>query len=213
MKHCKKLKRLKAKNVIVIGGSGVISANVEKALQSNGLTVSRIGGNDRYETSLLIAKELDKMVDLNTAYMAYGWGEPDALSIAAYAGMNKQPIILTDKQSIPTDTYKWLKEERLKNAYFIGGKSVIAPEIISEMNKITSQDVAYNRISGEHRKATNAKVISEFYPEELLNSILVAHSDNAKLVDALAAGPLAAKLKVPVLLVSAMDWISHKSVP
>ena len=196
------IKRLQAKNVIIIGGNGVISTEVENALKSNELTVSRLGGKNRYDTSLLIAKELDKLVDVNTVYIAYGLGEPDALSIAAHAGTKKQPIILTEKQSIPSDTYKWLKGEELQNAYFIGGKSVIAPEIISEMNKITSQDVLNNRLSGVNRLETNAKVIEAFYSEKEMNSILVAHSDTAKLVDALAAGPLAAKLKVPVLLAS-----------
>ena len=92
-----KIKRLKAKKVVLIGGTGVISANVENTLKSNGLTVSRIGGENRYETSLMIAKELDKLIDVQTVYMAYGLGEPDALSIAAQAGQTKQPIILTDK--------------------------------------------------------------------------------------------------------------------
>ena len=196
------IKRLQAKNVIIIGGNGVISADVENAIESNGLTVSRLGGKNRYDTSLLIAKEIDKLVDVNTVYMAYGLGEPDALSIAAHAGIKKQPIILTEKQSIPTDTYEWLKGEELQNAYFIGGKSVIAPEIISEMNKITSQDILNNRLSGVNRQETNAKVIDAFYSEREMSSILVAHSATVKLVDALAAGPLAAKLKVPVLLVS-----------
>ena len=91
------IQRLKAKKVVFIGGTGVISSNVENTLKSNGLTVSRIGGKNRYDTSLLIAQELDKLVDVQTVYMAYGFGEPDALSIAAQAGQTKQPIILTDK--------------------------------------------------------------------------------------------------------------------
>ena len=80
------IKRLKAKKVVLIGGTGVISSNVENTLKSKGLTVSRIGGQNRYDTSLLIAKELDKLVDVHTVYIAYGFGEPDALSIAAQAG-------------------------------------------------------------------------------------------------------------------------------
>ena len=77
------IKRLKAKKVVLIGGTGVISANVENTLKLNGFTVSRIGGENRYDTSLMIAKELDKLIDVQTVYMAYGLGEPDALSIAA----------------------------------------------------------------------------------------------------------------------------------
>ncbi|MEH7381387.1 cell wall-binding repeat-containing protein [Bacillus sp. JJ1533] len=198
----KEIKRLNAKKIILIGGKDVITSKVANALTSQGLIVSRIGGENRFETSLLIARQLDKLVDVHTTYMAYGLGEPDALSIAAQSGQTKQPIILTRKENVPTETYNWLKTEALKTSYFIGGTSVIAPDIIKEMNKITSQEVSRNRLSGEKRQITNAKVIEAFYKDSDMQSIMVAHSNSKKLVDALAAGPLAAKLKVPVLLVS-----------
>jgi putative cell wall-binding protein len=129
-------------------------------------------------------------------------GEPDALSIAAQAGLKKQPIILADKTSVPIDTLAWLESEKLTDAYFIGGESVIGSAILNEIDKITSGNVLANRLSGVNRHETNAKVISKFYPEAELTSILLAKSETASLVDALSAGPLAAKLGSPVLLVS-----------
>ncbi|EQG01798.1 cell wall binding repeat 2 family protein, partial [Clostridioides difficile 840] len=54
-----------------------------------------------YETSLLIAKEIDKNHDVEKIYITNAnGGEVDALTIAAKAGQDKQPIILTDKDSI-----------------------------------------------------------------------------------------------------------------
>jgi putative cell wall-binding protein len=194
--------RLKAKAIILIGGDGVITPKVANELVAKGFKVTRIGGLNRKDTSLSIAKELDKLVDVSTIHVAYGWGEPDALSIAAQAGLKKQPIILADKTSVPADTLGWLKTESLADAYFIGGDGVVAPSIISTIDKIASGDVSKNRISGLNRHETNAKVISKFYPEAQLASILVAKSETASLVDALAAGPLAAKLGSPVLLIS-----------
>jgi putative cell wall-binding protein len=194
--------RLKAKEIILIGGDGVITPKVASELVAKGFKVTRIGGLNRKDTSLSIAKELDKLVDVSTIHVAYGWGEPDALSIAAQAGLKKQPIILADKTSVPADTLGWLKTEALVDAYFIGGDGVVAPSIISTIDKIASGDVSKNRISGLNRHETNAKVISKFYPEADLASILVAKSETASLVDALAAGPLAAKLSSPVLLIS-----------
>ncbi|WHZ02792.1 Ig-like domain-containing protein [Neobacillus sp. YX16] len=194
--------RLKAKEIILIGGKGVITPKVESELVAKGYKVTRIGGQNRKDTSLLIAKELDKVIDVSTIYVAYGWGEPDALSIAAQAGLKKQPIILADKTAVPAETFAWLKTESLSDAYFIGGDGVVAPAIVSEVDRITSGNVLTNRLSGLNRHETNAKVISKFYPEAELTSILVAKSETASLVDALAAGPLAAKLGSPVLLVS-----------
>ncbi|MFP7297162.1 cell wall-binding repeat-containing protein [Neobacillus niacini] len=199
------IKRLQAKEITIIGGTGVISVQVENVLKSQGYTIKRIGGSDRYGTSLLIAKELDKLVDVKTAFVAYGRGEPDALSIAAQAGLKKQPIILTDKSLVPADTLAWLKTEEVDNAYFIGGSSVISSTIINEINKLSAQNVQNNRISGENRHETNANVIKQFFPETQLQSILMAKSETESLVDALSAGPLAAKLGSPVLLVSS-SW-------
>ncbi|MCM3663700.1 cell wall-binding repeat-containing protein [Mesobacillus subterraneus] len=196
------IRRLGAKEIILIGGTGVISTTVENQLKSKGYKVTRIGGKDRYETSLMIARELDKIIDVDTVHLAYGWGEPDALSIAAQAGLKKQPIILANKNTVPAATFSWLKQEGLANAYFIGGTGVISPNILSQMDSITKQSVLKNRISGQDRNATNAKVLERFYKGANLQTILVAKSETNLLVDALTAGPLAAKMGVPVLLVS-----------
>ena len=52
------IERLGATNAYIIGGTAVISDTVKATLEAKGLTVKRIGGRDRYETSALIAKEL-----------------------------------------------------------------------------------------------------------------------------------------------------------
>ncbi|MCM3663697.1 cell wall-binding repeat-containing protein [Mesobacillus subterraneus] len=59
-----------------------------------------------------------------------------------------------------------------------------------------------NRISGQDRNATNAKVLEKFYKGATLQTILDSKKETKLLVDALTAGPLAAKMGVPVLLVS-----------
>jgi putative cell wall-binding protein len=199
------LSRLKTKEIILIGGESVISPEVESMLKAKGYKVTRIGGVTRYVTSLLIAKELDKLIDVSTIYVAYGLGEPDALSISAQAGMKKQPIILVDKTAVPAETLAWLNSEKLSDAYFIGGEDVVAPSILNQIDKIASADVLKNRLSGSDRHETNAKVFSKFYSNVELSSILVTKSETVNLVDALTAGPLAAKLGSPVLLVSS-QW-------
>jgi putative cell wall-binding protein len=196
------LSRLKAKEIIVIGGESVISPKVVGILRDKGYTVTRIGGVTRYATSLLIAKELDKLIDVSTIYVVYGFGEPDALSISAQAGLKKQPIILADKSAMPAETQTWLKNENLTDAYFIGGEDVVEPSILKQIDEITTGDVLNNRLSGTDRHETNAKVLSKFYSGAKLESILVTKSETENLVDALTAGPLAAKLGSPVLLLS-----------
>jgi putative cell wall-binding protein len=192
------LKRLNPKNIVVIGGTSVVDENALKELNTilPSSQVKRIGGIDRYETSLLIAKEI--VSPINKVYVTGGYGEADSLSIASKAGEEKQPIILSEKESINNDTFNWLKTKNLQDAYFIGGSQVLSDKVIEKINSLTSNNVSNNRIFGEDRQETNAKVIEKFYTDSKYSSVLVTKSN--PLVDALSAGPLAAKLKSPIVI-------------
>ncbi|WP_102814493.1 N-acetylmuramoyl-L-alanine amidase [Clostridioides difficile] len=194
------LKRLNPKDIIIIGDENAISKTTANQIKSTvNASQTRLKGSNRYETSLLIAKEIDKNHDVEKVYITNAnGGEVDALTIAAKAGQDKQPIILTDKDSITDNTYKWLKSEDLQNAYFIGGPQMISTNVINKVNGITKDSVTNNRVYGEDRHETNANVIKKFYTDDELEAVLVAKSD--VLVDALAAGPLAANLKSPILI-------------
>ncbi|HBG7674074.1 TPA: N-acetylmuramoyl-L-alanine amidase [Clostridioides difficile] len=194
------LKRLNPKNIIIIGDENAISKTTANQIKSTvNASQTRLNGSNRYETSLLIAKEIDKNHDVEKVYITNAnGGEVDALTIAAKAGQDKQPIILTDKDSITDNTYKWLKSEDLQNAYFIGGPQMISTNVINKVNGITKDSVTNNRVYGADRHETNANVIKKFYTDDELEAVLVAKSD--VLVDALAAGPLAANLKSPILI-------------
>ena len=194
------LKRLNPRDVIIIGDENAISKTTANQIKSTvNASQTRLNGSNRYETSLLIAKEIDKNHDVEKIYITNAnGGEVDALTIAAKAGQDKQPIILTDKDSITDNTYKWLKSEDLQNAYFIGGPQMISTNVINKVNDITKDNVTNNRVYGADRHETNANVIKKFYTDDELEAVLVAKSD--VLVDALAAGPLAANLKSPILI-------------
>ncbi|HFL3103364.1 TPA: N-acetylmuramoyl-L-alanine amidase [Clostridioides difficile] len=194
------LKRLNPKDIIIIGDENAISKTTANQIKSTvNASQTRLNGSNRYETSLLIAKEIDKNHDVEKVYITNAnGGEVDALTIAAKAGQDKQPIILTDKDSITDNTYKWLKSEDLQNAYFIGGPQMISTNVINKVNEITKDSVTNNRVYGVDRHETNANVIKKFYTDDKLEAVLVAKSD--VLVDALAAGPLAANLKSPILI-------------
>ncbi len=101
------------------------------------VNVTRIGGVDRHETSLLIAKEIDKYHDVNKIYIANGYaGEYDALNISSKAGEDQQPIILANKDSVPQGTYNWLSSQGLEEAYYIGGSQSLSSKIIDQISKI-----------------------------------------------------------------------------
>ncbi|GAA0707346.1 cell wall-binding glycosyl-hydrolase Cwp19 [Paraclostridium ghonii] len=195
------IKRLNPSEVVLIGTDDVTGDNLIKILKGSmpKLNVNRIGGIDRYETSLLIAKEISKYKNIDTIYVANGFKEADALSVASHAGEEIQPIILTDTYKMDDGVYNWLKLKGIKNAYFIGDNEVVGDNIIEKVNGITSNNVSGNRLGGIDRQETNAKVIEKFYPGNNYNALFVSKSD--PLVDALTAGPLAAKMKSPIVMV------------
>jgi len=193
------IKRLSAKNAIIIGGTTVVNDSVIKELKALGITnVERIGGVDRYDTSLEIAKYIDKnCYDVNNVVISNGLGQADALSIASVAGRDKMAIILVEKDVVPTKVYSWLKAEALENAYIIGGTTVVSDNVLNKVNGITSGNIANNRLGGKDRYATNAMVIEKFYGN-IINKTYIAKG--LQLIDALAAGPVAALNGSPVVL-------------
>ena len=193
------LKRLNPTNVYVIGGTASMPESVVSSIKSNTkATVTRIGGSTRYETSLAIAKQIEKIADVSKVYISSGTGEVDALSIASVAGREKAPILLTNVNSIDNKTYDFIRSESIKDAYFIGGDKKISNSVINQVDKIVSADVSKNRVAGRNRKDTNAAIIKKFYTGSKLNGVVVSKDD--VIIDALTVGSFAAKNDMPVVI-------------
>lgn len=193
------IQRLKAKKVIIVGGSGVITSKVVNELEAMGISnITRLGGNNRYDTALEVAKYIDKnLYDVSDVVITSGFGEADAMSIAPVSGRDRMPILLVEKDNIPSSVNTWLSSEALENAYIIGGTGVVSSSIMTKINDITSKNISSNRLGGSNRYETNALIIERFYPEALGTVIL---SKGVELIDALAVGPLGALNDYPVVL-------------
>ncbi|MBY2231850.1 cell wall-binding protein Cwp10 [Clostridioides difficile] len=199
-KTVEELKRLNPSKVIVIGGNNSMPNSVVEAIKAvnSKISVQRIGGDTRYQTSINIAKEIDKTNNVNKLYIGAGNGEADSLSIASLAGKEKTPIVLTQKDGVDSEAEQFIKSNKVSNIYFIGGIEKISNKAIEQVGKIANKDISKNRVAGQTRQETNAKVIDKFYSQSKLDGVVVANQD--KLIDALAVGPLAAKNNSPVIL-------------
>lgn len=194
------IKRLKATNVIVIGGETSISKSVINQLNkfNKSISVKRVGGKTRYETSLNVAKEMSGNKNIEKIYVSAGDGEADALSISPVAGRERSPIILTQKDGLNKETYNYLKSKNVQDTYFIGGEAKISQQATSQISKIVKNNVSNNRISGKDRQETNAKVIENFYKDSELKAVTLSKDND--LIDALSVGPFAAKENIPVVI-------------
>ncbi|MCJ0407050.1 cell wall-binding protein Cwp20 [Clostridioides difficile] len=198
------LKRLKVKNVYVVGGEASINEKSLDTIKSNNISVSRISGSDRYQTSMNIAKELNNISNISKISVVNGKkGLADAVSIGAVSAQNDMPIILTNENSNITEINNLFKNKKIDKSYVIGGEYTVSKNI---ENKLQNPQ----RISGSTRNETNAKVIKEFYKDSKIDNLYVAKNGMNKqddLIDGLSVGVLAGKTKSPVMLVgNSLDY-------
>ncbi|HBF6990751.1 TPA: cell wall-binding protein Cwp20 [Clostridioides difficile] len=198
------LKRLKVKNVYVVGGEASINEKSLDTIKSNNISVSRISGSDRYQTSMNIAKELNNISNISKISVVNGEkGLADAVSIGAVSAQNDMPIILTNENSNITEINNLFKNKKIDKSYVIGGEYTVSKNI---ENKLQNPQ----RISGSTRNETNAKVIKEFYKDSKIDNLYVAKNGMNKqddLIDGLSVGVLAGKTKSLVMLVgNSLDY-------
>ncbi len=203
------LKRLGVKTVYVVGGTGVVSEAAVKEMTKMGIDVVRLGGANRYETSLAVATQIDRQKNVENIYVAGGYAPADALTISSKAATDKTPIILVETKKVPKKVLSWLKNQKLKSAYVIGGETVVKNSVMKDLNKITSEDITKNRIGGADRYETNALVIEKLFAKEQKNMYV---TESMKLVDSLVVAPLAAKTGSPVIITNSNLSDKQKSL-
>ncbi len=107
----------------IIGGTFAVSETLEATLRTYG-NVERIGGADRYETSVLVAQ---KFFDTPTAaVLAYSLAFPDGLCGGPLAGSMNAPLLLTK-----TDSHLFVREYTHTNN-IITGAVLGGPSLISD---------------------------------------------------------------------------------
>lgn len=193
----REINRLKAKNIVIIGGKNSISKDLEDKLVASGKQVQRISGDDRKDTSKKIAEEVLKIKKVDTISLVNGYkGLADAISFSPVAGEKTIPIILTDNKglySMPED----LKDtSKVSKSYIIGGLESVPRSVASNL-------ASPERVSGINRSDTNAQIIEKFYPAGKLDYVFVSKNGQKnpdELIDGLAVGAYAAKVSSPIVL-------------
>ncbi|GAA0121768.1 MULTISPECIES: cell wall-binding repeat-containing protein [Clostridium] len=181
--------RLGASNVIIVGGNGVVSKDIEKELTSMGIETKRIDGKDRYVTAINIAKEVGTE---NGIAVAYGLNYTDALSMAPVAGKLSMPILLTPSNYMNSDVKNFIDSSEISNTAIIGGTGVISDKVASLFpNPI--------RIGGKNRFETNMNILTTFADGLSYDELYVATGMNYP--DALAGSAAAATTGSPLVLV------------
>lgn len=96
------MKRLGAKTAYIVGGTAAVSADVEKQIKGNGISVRRLAGDNALGTAVEIADEVGDAAS-DTCIIATANGYWDALAASPYAYATKSPIYLTGFDGVLTD--------------------------------------------------------------------------------------------------------------
>lgn len=197
------IKRLNPKTVYIIGKYGAVSKSTEDEISALNITVNRLGGKDRYETSALVAGEVKKLKEENNTpvseiALASGAGYADALSIASIAASKGMPILLTSRDTLPDSINSFIQSNKstIKDSYIIGGTSCIGQDILNTVPESL-------RLSGEDRYETNEKVMNWFKDDLKFENVYVAVGGGAngnEFADALCGSALASKTSSPIIL-------------
>lgn len=186
------IKRLGAKDVIIVGGVNSVSAGVQNELKAfDKDTVERIAGIDRYGTSVAVANRVVGISGLtHKAVIASGEVFPDALAVSPFAAKNAYPILLVKKNLVPTEVNNAFAKLSIKETYLVGGEDTISKSTEGKLPKVLE------RMAGKNRYETSVQIAKAKFPQ----SERAYMASGEVFADALVIGPVGAKYNAPILL-------------
>lgn len=123
------IKYLKPNRVIIAGGVNSVNTAAENELKTlPGVSVTRLGGADRYEASYNIGQEAFPGT-VAQAYVATGANFPDALAGAAVAGAKGAPLYLSTAACIPAKIANVLKTKVSQQVVLLGGPNSLSANV------------------------------------------------------------------------------------
>ncbi|MHA7274469.1 peroxidase family protein [Arthrobacter sp. TMT4-20] len=190
------LQRLVPQRIVILGGPEAVSAGVEAALQDYTTgTVTRLAGDDRYETAAAISAGTFA-ADIGKVYIATGQDFPDALIAAAPAARDGHPVLLTTSNSLPASTITELQRLAPQEIVVVGTTERVSEAVVTQLADYTAG--AVTRVDGADRYETAVALSQSNYAPGVTHAFIARGTD---FPDALAGSYLAGLRGGPLLLV------------
>ena len=186
---------LLATSLATSGITGLQNAVLADTANSADSKVERISGTDRYETCVNISKKAYKSSEV--AILASGQKIQDALASGGVAAKLKAPLLLTQKDRLPSVVLDELKRLNVKKVILVGGQESISKSLENQLDNMFKVE----RVSGKDRYETSIKLAEELNKDNKQENIIV----NGNTVDALTAGAVAAKLNRSIILTNGVN--------
>jgi len=149
------IEELEAQKAYVLGGELAVSQAVVNRLNSLGLEVERITGQNRYATVAAIAA---KGGPAETAIVVNGFAPADSLVAGPPACGKQYPILLVETDSVPAETEEAVAGLGIEKIIVIGGENAVSEAVYNELQ-------ATERCSGQSRIETSLDVAEKLFAE------------------------------------------------
>jgi putative cell wall-binding protein len=200
------LKDKGVKNVYVVGGESKISAEQVEELEEAGYTVTRVSGEDRFETNAKILAEGGKGKD--TAIVATGFEFADALA-GGPAVYNGHPVGLTYEDDIEDVVIDALKEAGATKAIILGGENAVSEDVEMDLEE---EGIETERVFGNGRSETSTAfanyAIKNLGFTDTAANVATGYTESYG-ADALAGGPLTGMKNRPMLITRDVENSDH----
>jgi putative cell wall-binding protein len=192
------LARVKPAQIVVLGGTGVVSDAVVNALRGYATSgaITRIAGADRYATAAALSTWAFAP-NVPVAFVATGNDFPDALAGGVAAGRMGGPVLLVTGNGIPSATVAALQALRPARIFVLGGTSVVSEAVREGLRGYATSGTA-ERMSGPNRYATAIEVSKATTVAGGASTVFVATGLN--FADGLSGTPAAARANGPLLI-------------
>lgn len=124
------IKKYNVEKSLIMGGSDSLEKAIENELKTENIETKRIAGKNRYETSILLAKQsLDNKKEI---ILVSGENYADALSAGPYVIKNKAVLVLANRQNAE-EIKSYIKENQINKVTIIGGENSVPSKLIKEI--------------------------------------------------------------------------------
>lgn len=195
------LTRLAPERIVIVGGTGAVSAAVEVDLRQyvdgDALRVERVGGSDRFAVSrALIATSFEGQTGM-PLFIATGRNFPDALAAGPAAAALGGAVLLVNGAATTIDlpTRELIDTLQPSEIIIVGGPSVVSNGIASSLVTRYGEGNVF-QIFGADRYSGAANLNEAIFAESTIAFLATGTS----FADALAGGVLAGQVEAPLFL-------------
>lgn len=135
-------------NVLIVGGTSVVSDVTKRQIEALGVTTFRIAGADRYGTATALANFLSAPVSIG----GFGWSTTnvglvnisdqsngfDAISATGVLGPNRRVLLGATSSQVPSATGAWLSQldGNIRAVTVVGSQTSLPPAVVSQATSL-----------------------------------------------------------------------------